>query len=77
MPLFFAASGRESVRLGLGTMAMRERHGQAVMRLAEVPGLGSDSAQKWIAEIGLAAAIDALDSQAGRPCGGEGQGHHF
>jgi hypothetical protein len=36
-------------------------------RLAEVPG--------WV--LDSAAPVDAPDSQSGRPCGGEGRGHHF
>lgn len=44
-------------QLGHEIAALLEPHQQAVKRLAEVPGLGVDSAQQIIAEVGPAAAV--------------------
>jgi hypothetical protein len=74
--LGMAVTGNAAYRRRL-QMTLREQHGQAVVRLAEVPGLGLDSAQKRIAELGPAAPVDAPDSRSGRPFGGEGPRHHF
>lgn len=44
-----------------------EAHKDAVVRLAELPGLGVDSAQQIIAEISPSAGLDTLKAQGHSP----------
>ena len=48
--------GRVEAKTGLRVASLLSQHQDAVERLAEVPGLGADSAQQIIAEVGPAAA---------------------